>query len=310
MTIRSLSFALLGLLGISLFFVPSPTAHSSALEGEIWNLGHVLVFFGGTLFALKAFKAQSSTLNGSTLFWALAISLALGASIEILQSTFFERQSSLRDLALDLLGTYLAFVYLSLNSSAHSKIQTIILTSLSFIFCSLAALPAANILADEYSANNLFPLLSDMENPRQIRRWSGNATFKIVEDTQEANNHLLEVVFTTDKYSTISIQSPTMDWSESQNFRAEVYNFSEEKRHITCRINDQKHREGQQSYDDRFNKSYTIEPGKNVIEIPLTAILNAPQSRSMDPTKIDNISFFASSAKEPFALYLDNVMLQ
>jgi VanZ family protein len=310
MTIRSLSFLLLGLLGTTLLFIPTPTSPNSPLEGEVWNLGHVLLFFVVSFLALEYRFKTGRSLTINTLCWALFIALASGASIEFLQNRFFERQSSVTDLMLDLLGTYLAFAYHYWKLSPEFKVRKIMFALSSFVLSFLALLPITNVLIDESHANALFPTISDMENPREIRRWSANANIQIVEDTKTADNHLLEVVFTSDKYSWVSIQSPNKDWSQARVFQTEIYNPSKQNREITCRINDKKHRENEQLYNDRFNQRYTLQPGKNTIEIPIEEIRSAPASRTMELSEMDSISFFATEAKEPFALYLDNVTLQ
>ena len=55
---------------------------------------------------------------------------------------------------------------------------------------------------------------------------------------------------------------------------------------ITCRVHDRQHTLGLELYNDRFNRSYPLNPGWNRISINIEDISTAPQTRPMDLSQI------------------------
>ena len=61
---------------------------------------------------------------------------------------------------------------------------------------------------------------------------------------------------------------------------------------INIRVHDQQHRNGEQPYRDRFNRTFELTKGADTIRIPLAEIRDAPQGRPMDLGQIDGIVIF------------------
>ena len=78
---------------------------------------------------------------------------------------------------------------------------------------------------------------------------------------------------------------------------------------LTCRVNDTAHNHRGYHYEDRFNRTYHLNPGWQTITIPLEEIRNAPRQRPMQMEAIDNFAIFAIRLTRPRTIYIDNVRL-
>ena len=88
-----------------------------------------------------------------------------------------------------------------------------------------------------------------------------------------------------------------------------IYNPDKKPIQLTCRIHDRQHTGGLQLYEDRFNKSFSISNGWNLIRIPLSQIANAPFKRKMALNQIQGLGIFAVSLPRPRIVYIDYVRL-
>ena len=78
---------------------------------------------------------------------------------------------------------------------------------------------------------------------------------------------------------------------------------------LTCRVNDTGHERRGNRYEDRFNRTYRLNPGWQTIAIPLEEIRGAPKERPMQMEAIDNVMLFAIRLPRPRTIYIDNVRL-
>ena len=86
-----------------------------------------------------------------------------------------------------------------------------------------------------------------------------------------------------------------------------VFSCLEKPVTIWIRIHDVHHDE---SFEDRYNDSFSIQPGLNPISIPLSRVRGAPARREMDLMQVDGIMIFAVNPDETFTLYLDAPRLE
>ncbi|MCP3896101.1 MAG: hypothetical protein GY706_15955, partial [Bacteroides sp.] len=133
----------------------------------------------------------------------------------------------------------------------------------------LQVYPFITALSDEYFAREQFPILSGFETPWEIQRWSGGADYAIADSVHLDGKYSMRVLLNTDLYSGVSLKYFPENWEGAKSFRFSVYNPSEEVLFITCRINDQRHNEGKQLYEDRFNRRYSLPMGWSTIEIDI-----------------------------------------
>jgi hypothetical protein len=116
------------------------------------------------------------------------------------------------------------------------------------------------------------------------------------------------VTFLTEAtYPGFVLSDPFPDWSGFDLLAFEVYSEIDTAIHIYMTIEDDHHN---RQYEDRFNRSLTIRPGINQIEIPLREVRAAPKSRPMDMKAIASVNIFGYEPKTAFSLWFDDFRLK
>jgi hypothetical protein len=113
----------------------------------------------------------------------------------------------------------------------------------------------------------------------------------------------------TAEYSGVGLKYFPRDWQNYEALIFSVYNPASKPIKLTCRAHDRQHTEGTQLYSDRFNKSYVLDNGWNIIKINIEEIANAPKTRQMNISQIYNLGIFAVQLAEPRIIIIDDVRL-
>ena len=71
-----------------------------------------------------------------------------------------------------------------------------------------------------------------------------------------------------------------------------------------------KHKNSDQNYSDRYNKTFVLQPGWNTISMLLSEVQNSPKTRSMNLENIENIGIFIIQLDKPKVIFIDNVLLK
>jgi len=292
--------------GSVLLFVGGPDYYSPRSFKHFWDIGHILYF--ALLAGLLCRWRPVSRLSPASQ-WAiiLFITLLLGVSIELLQYGT-TRTPDTGDVLRDLTGSLLVLVF----SPLGSKLQAAGRPALRFVVLVLALAqlwPLAKSLTDEAIARHQFPLLSGFETPFEIDRWSGNAGLSVETKTLVAEGRLLKLSLTTDQYSGAALNYFDGNWTSARTLKFSLYNPDARPLQITCRIHDLQHADGNEEYQDRFNRSFVLAQGWNRIEIDLNEVQQSPAGRSMDMSRIRGLGLFTVSLPAPRILYLDEVRL-
>jgi len=182
--------------------------------------------------------------------------------------------------------------------------------SLSASFLLVACLPIAVALCDEGIARAQFPLLSDFETPFEEDRWHRNANSSVDPSVARHGKASLRVEMDTSLYSGVSLVYFPRDWTGYRFLLLDVLNPSSEEINITCRIHDWRHEEGEQRYEDRFNKYIRLRQGWNDLRIDLGEVARAPVGRTMDLGEIRVVGLFASKLPAPRTIFVDHVRLE
>lgn len=123
----------------------------------------------------------------------------------------------------------------------------------------------------------------------------------------ENSNKAAEVKFLRADYPGLTIMEPYPDWSGYNAFDFTVYSDLKKPVNISIRIEDGKHNG---EYYDRFNMTFSTNPGVNHISVPLEEIEEGPWTRDMDITNISKIALFAYKPDSEFVLYFDDFRLE
>jgi hypothetical protein len=293
--------------GSVLLFLGGPDYYSSRSFKSLWDIGHIVYFvlFAGLL-------SRWSLVSRMSLAWQwtiiLASTLLLGVSIELIQHGT-ARTPDTGDVLRDLTGSFLVLVFGSLGSKLQPARRRLSLQFSVLVLLLVQLWPVTRSLIDEAIARYQFPLLSGHETPFEIDRWTGSAGLSVETIAPISQGKLLKLSLTTDQYSGASLSYFDGDWASARTLKISLYNPDAEPLQITCKIHDLQHADGDEEYEDRFNRSFLLMQGWNHIEINLDEVEESPASRSMDMSRIRGFGLFVVSQSEPRFLYLDNVQL-
>jgi VanZ family protein len=306
-TSRPWIYGVLLVIGSVLLFLGGPDYYSSRSYKHFWDLGHIVYFvLLASLLIRWRFVARMHLARQWTII--LVITLLLGVSIEVLQHGTARTPDS-GDVLRDLIGSLIVLVFGSLGPGLRPATLRQSLRIAVLILLLVQLWPVTRSLIDEAIARHQFPVLSDLETPFEIDRWTGNAGLSVQSMPLISRGKLLKLALTTDQYSGATLNYFEGDWRSFTTLNISLYNPDVNPLKITCRINDLQHIDGNEEYDDRFNRSFLLKQGWNHIEIDLHAVEESPASRRMDMSRIRGLQLFVISLPAPRIIYLDNVEL-
>ncbi len=288
-----------GLCGL-LLFVGGPGADPLRSVKELWDIGHIICF------ALWGYGYAVWRRGGviKTAVEVIILSLCVGALTELIQSQI-GRSPSFSDVVSDLFGGvlgYLLYCFWCHRASCwYAWLALVVASACSVILMA----PTAKAVADDFISWRQFPVIADFETPFEYLRWSGSAGRQVVGKKAGSDQHALRVVFSTQRYSGITLRSTQTDWRGFSAFRLSVFNPADAFT-LHMRIEDKLH---DNSYSDRYNHSVVIAPGENLVEIPLKNIAQAPKLRQLDLGQIRKVGLFVGKLTSPKTVYIDDVTL-
>jgi hypothetical protein len=128
-----------------------------------------------------------------------------------------------------------------------------------------------------------------------------------IERSQQPNKMVGHVTFHPAEYSTMTLDEPYSDWRGYSTLVISLFSPRVDLFNSTVRVEDQQHNG---DYSDRFNATYEIRPGPNLIQIPLDRIASAPATRRMDMSAIASLALFVANPKDTLSLYVDSISLR
>ena len=293
--------------GSVLLFVGGPDYYSSRSFKHFWDLGHIVYFvLLVRLLSRWRFVAQMSLTGQWTII--LVITLLLGVSIEFMQHGT-ARTPEIGDVLRDITGSLVALVFGFPGAGLRPVRLRHFLRITVLVLLLIQLWPLTRSLIDEAIAWHQFPVLSDFETPFEIDRWAGNAGLSVQTMPLISRGKLLKLSLTTDQYSGAALKYFDGDWASFNTLKISLYNPDASPLKITCRIHDLQHQDGNEEYEDRFNRSYILMQGWNHIEIDLNEVKESPVNRHMDMHRIRGLGLFVTSLHAFRIIYLDNVRL-
>jgi len=301
----NLLLILLSLLALVFTFVGKANPYLPRSLHALWNTGHVAAFFLWTILLLRFIQPLARTSFGNRLLICSLFALLAGTGIEFMQ-TLSNREASVLDIANDLLGSLLAVACCSKTNSTFRKSHQL---SALFIVCLMIAGVNYKVFVfvfDEVQSLDQFPILADFTTPFQESRFSGNARLELMEMN---NRRVMKLGLGTDMYSGFSLASFPRNWSGYSSIMLRFQNPGNKELKITCRIHDVQHSDGNEEYSDRFNGSYVLLPGENMVIIPLDQVAAAPVTRTLDLNRVGGLGCFTIRLASQQLLYLYEIRL-
>ncbi len=308
---RVVSVLLVGLLliGAPFFFFGGPGYHSSRSFQAGWDMGHILYFALLScllnLFLARRYRFLSPWFRLGLVFTS---ALALGLTVELLQTTQANRSPSGLDVLRNQLGCLLAFAFLPPQANRKARGQRL-LRLMALLLLLLAAWPLTQAGIDEYLAVRQFPVLADFETPFERSRWVNARQLRLETDLVRHGKRAVRVRLSTAKYSGVSLFHFPGDWRGYEWLRFSVYNPQAEPLELHCRVHDATHKDQGQAFHDRFNQQLSLHPGWNDVALSLQKVKNAPRGRVMDLQHIEGLGLFVIQQKMPLDIFLDHVHL-
>jgi hypothetical protein len=243
--------------------------------------------------------------------WAivLAFCLVAGTATEGIQS-LLGGDASIGDLLRDMLGGVIVLSWFAPSSKVLPERMRRAARTFAATLLLIACLPLVAALSDEGIARFQFPVLSDFETPFEAGRWDGEARFSLDRSVARHGNASLRVDMDTSLYSGVALVFFPRDWRGYRFLSLEVLNPSPEGIDITCRIHDRRHEEGEQRYEDRYNKVFHLRSGWNEIRVDLGEVARAPVGRTLDLGTICAVGFFATRLHTPRTIFLAHMRLE
>lgn len=95
-------------------------------------------------------------------------------------------------------------------------------------------------------------------------------------------------------WSLLAFHDVYPNWNEHTNLLLDLGIEGDTAMVVNIRIHDRSHRSGDQESDDRFDRKFTLLPGRNKLNIPIRDIASAPHLRRMDMTEIDGLIVYSA----------------
>jgi len=250
---------------------------------------------------------------------AFALAVVIGILVELLQS-LQDRPPSLFDVFTDAAGAAAGLAIWSLLSRPrpgvpeagdHSMAWTLVAIALAGItFVGWRPLHAAIAYAGRAAS---FPVIAQFRSPRDLYfvATEGAAADIVAMPapwSQQAGERALRLAFDTRHAPALQILEPGPDWRGYSVVAAELTNPSDAELQLTFRIFDATH---DWSPEDRLNLPLVIAPRtRTTVRVALGVVEAAPAGRSMDLSRVANVTIFGRQGEAPGELYVSRLWLE
>lgn len=272
---------------------------------EVWNSGH-LFFFGGLTYILLTMNYAKVQWRGFRFFGVFAIVVTVAVMVEGVQVLLPDRTPDLGDLFKGIAGSTIVLLYFSPEVSLRKRL---VFYGSAAVFLCYAMFSLVTVVYDEISMYRSFPLLSGLESPYEIKRWSTQKEVRRVTTPVKTGRYALEVRLAPGRYPGVSLKHFPRNWKGAKSLQFSVFN-PDDPFVLHYRLHDRTHEEHIQRYDDRFNDRQEIEQGWNMVEIPMTEVKRAPVTREMDLENMRNLTIFLVGTDKEQLFYIDDVLLK
>ena len=152
------------------------------------------------------------------------------------------------------------------------------------------------------------PFFYDFETEANLDTlyWKCKTIFALSDKHVTSGQKCLKMELYPSPYPGITLNNFNSDWSKHDTFKFDIYNPEKISLRLTIRIDDSDN----PAYNDRYNKTVTLNPGENHISIPLNSLATSGTNRKLNLLSIEKVILFLVQPKEKRTLYLDNMRLE
>lgn len=151
-------------------------------------------------------------------------------------------------------------------------------------------------------------VLFDFESDAELDRfhWKCHTLFSISDKHVTHGTRSLKLELYPSDYPGLSLMLKENDWRGYSALCFDVYNTQEKKLQVSVRIDDQK---DYPDFEERYNRSFILEPRINKINIPLGILVTSGKSRNLNLEKIYRLFIFMEHPDKKVVLYIDHIRL-
>jgi hypothetical protein len=164
-------------------------------------------------------------------------------------------------------------------------------------------------LADEDLARRQFPVLAGFDTPRELDRfrWPPETRAAILAtEGMDGPVPALRLELMPGPFPGVSLMYFPRDWRGWKELVLECTNPGDAPLRLTVRIDDLEH---DHHFDDRFNRSFDVNPGRREIRVPLADVEAAPAGRILDLGRVRSVVLFVNRLQAERALLVNRLRL-
>lgn len=302
--IRQLVIALfLLILSGWLLFGIEPVSGSARSMQKFWDMGHLLLFFVFVAYLYRFTRLRTLKVSYQFMLVCL-VGLVIGGGVELIQRDL-QRQADLHDLYLDLMGGLLAFIVFADLWQARPRWKVAVASGL---LC-VASWPVLSTLLDEYQARNDFPLLSDLERPFELSRWTSQHSISISHRIKHSGCCSLKMHLHQAEYGSAKLQYIEHDWQDYKQLMVDVYNPVSQMIEMWISVDDDFHGADRYVWPGLFIQRYQLSPGWNQLALKYADQLEQIKRQQPRRGNIQGVIFYIEQPHDGLTLYFDNVRL-
>jgi VanZ family protein len=285
----------------------------------VYDLGHIPLFgvMAVCLFeASRALLGSGRVRGGTHYLVAFVLVAAISLLSELAQLGVVGREAQARDAVHNMIG---AGAFLALRAvwdrsrwgQGDALHRQLLLVAAGLVLL-LAFWPLV-LLSWHYGMRQAaFPTLADFDSAwQQPFLYAPRVEREVVPApagwTGHAGRPVTRVTFGPRPWPGIIIREPYPDWRGYDKLRFQVYSELTETRPIVLWIEDVTHNDRR---SDRYERTFTVQPGLNDFSVKLDRVRNAPAGREMALDQISFMMLFTRRPTETYVLYVGDIWLE
>jgi VanZ family protein len=241
---------------------------------------------------------------------AFAVTCVFGLISEIAQVAT-SRDASFSDFIADCLGAagFLGVAIGVLPGHRLTWARRTIAGTLGLAMLGWALTPLTLVSAAYIERNQQFPVIysADSSFGRRLVR-AQNIRYEVIKSLEDEEAHA-EISFLDAPWPGIALHDIWPDWHSYKTLVIDLAINGETVLALGLRVHDDAHRHSKR-FNDRFNRTYDLGPGRHTLRILLSELRHAPQSREMDLGNVSELIIYGTQAEAGRSFRLYSVRLE